>query len=1398
MPNLEFAELLEHVGKDPSRLIFEDELTGIHNRRFLLSYLEHKVRWESGQDYPLSLLMIDVDSFKLINDTYGHDIGDQALSWLAALLRESAGDQGIPIRYGGDEFVLVLPQAGRDEARQMADRLLQRTRDRSFRIRDLDVTVPIGLSIGLATAPDDASSNSGLFQAADTALFHAKQSGRDQAASAADVDPEKVFPKTALYRLKATGIVGRDEELASVSEALDGLSRHKSQFVILEGAPGMGKSTLLDEVRRNLAGDDTFCVARLAGDPQEAYRPYYLASRMLLALLNQRADKGAELLRELGDEELGHLAEVLPQLGHAETGGDGSAKRHGIFATLADLMPRVVDYRPLVLLIDDLQFADEATLLLLRVLSQTNKITSFVCASSLEFLRLSGEEEASPLERFYSANHKELGIRRVKLRPLNEDDIGEYLKDVFPSLRTPPDFEAELSYITNGNPLFLGEIVRKLVTDRKVTLVGKEWVIDTLEDGYLPRSLEEIVRQKIADLDEESRQLLERASMLGEDISVSMLAGSSDLDENRVLEFLDRAEALGLVSLDFQVNDEIMRFLGKRVLEISYGAIDSDRRKDLHEQIGEYQERLYEKKLLPSASLLAYHFKRSTNQEKARRYEQVQLAFNQTVFSPEEAAAYAGEFIEEELETERRLEPDSVRRVPEVLRTLASAVRNIQLYPSESKRIAQSLRDILDALSAILERNEQLHLAQAQHVLLVNGQRLDTSRFRALADSFLQLLTRAELQAIVFHQGITAEEIRALVNALGKLKPEVIDHGFWHDFTVEYGLAQIELRQVRYSRLRRKKRQGVARTQSIEDEELEASELREVPKVLRSLLGATQNAKLYPLDSKPVEHSLDQLHSALGAILDRRQTLTLASAGQFLLVNGAKVDTTGYGPLANSVLDLMKHVALNSITFATGVTLVELRTLVGGLARPPSDSIDKSYWDEFAAESGLTNIGLNQRQYALGVVQSLLIPSETEAGEVAVDADEDAAPGLAQQMLEEPPTSLRDAVPTFGRELLIKGESKLFRQLLRRLFESFPQLDAREREKVVGACHNLFVGLILGLQHKYAELAADSLLSALAGETEPRVLHALSNLLHDMAGCAVHFADYQLASLVLLKIKARREQLANGQSDEANLARLLDRRLDPTVQGLLVDDMKSGQTHRQQRAAQVIGGLGLSSIPMLIEVIKQERDFRVRQLAASLLAETGPEAGPALKRAVMTEVTVEQRFRILEVIDTVTHELEDELTYSFGDSSAKIRRAAFRLFERLHNDKLIEVILPLARDPDSAVAKGAIRSLAHLRSPAAVSALVTTLNETDDPKVATACCQALGELGHPSSIDCLSRVLGLKKPPLFRWRWSEQVRATAAMALKQIAHPRATAVLAEYVEDTDIRVRQLAASSQSS
>jgi diguanylate cyclase (GGDEF)-like protein len=1390
----ELLDLLAHVGKDPSRLIFEDELTGIHNRRFFLSYLEHKIRWERDDDFPLSLLMIDLDHFKEINDRHGHDTGDQALLWMATVLKEVGGDQALAVRYGGDEFMLMLPQATRSDAREMADRLLQRTQDRPFRLRDADVSVPISLSIGFATAPQDATNGSDLFQAADTALFHAKHTGKNQASSFSEVDPEKVFPKTALYRLKATGIAGREEELAVVSEALDKLASGTSQFLVAEAAPGMGKTTFIEAVRRNLVGDDTFCVARVSGDAQEGYRPYYLTGRILLNLLSQRDDQGAGIMEGVTREELAHLAHVLPQLADenldvAEVGD--SARRQNIFATLAQVLPKAADFRPLVLLVDDLQLADEASLLLLRVLMQRPDMPILVCGSSAETMRFSGEEEASPLERFISLRVDNLELHRIKLKPLTPDGIHEYLKTVFPRLQTPDGFEEDLTTITQGNPLFLGEIIRKLVHDGKVALVGQEWVIEPLEAGYLPRSLEEIVKQKIAALDEEERSLLERASTIGEDISLSALTGSSEMNESRVQGFLDRAETLGLVSLDFQVNDEVMRFLGKRVLDITYGAMEQDRRKEMHAQVANYQEGLYQKRLLPSASLLAYHFKRAENQEKAKRYEQVQLGANYSVFDADEAASYTGEVVEvepDEVETESRLDPESIPRVPFVLRTLMSTVRNIQLYPPESKSIAEALRDLHDAIDAILDTNERLHLSQAQRALLANGQRLDVSRYSMLARSFIDLLTKTEIQGIIFKRGVTRDQIRDLLNALVNLKLEAISPGFWRDFTTEHGLDRIELRQVRYSRLRRKKGRATIRQAVAEEEELGPEELAAIPTILRFLQGTAQNAKLYPLDSKPVSKSIEQLRASLQEVLSRHPTLSLARAGDSLLVNGARIDTTGFAPLASSSVEFLESAGLDSITFSSGLPISELLAFIEAIRTPAEASQQPDFWEQLGQEKDLTSISFNQRRYVAGMVQTLLSAVDVEIEEE--DIDEDEAARFAERMTEEPLEALRDSLPRFGKELLVKGEHRLLKQLLRRLFDDFENQTPTEREMTVLACHALLDGLMLGLQHKFTELAVNSILDALSHETEPRVLQEMATTLYGMAGCCLYFSDYQTASRILSELRARKRSIAHAGDGKGSLARLLDRRLDNTAIDLLKDDLKSAAGDRQERAAQVIGNLGRNSIPLLIDVIKEEKDFRTRQISARLLSEQGPEAGEQIRRALVTEVTVEQRFRLLEIIDTVTRNLRAELIFCFGDSSAKIRRAAFRLFERLHQDDLIETILPMARDSDSAVAKGAIRSIAHLRSAAAVAALSKILEETDQPRVATACCQALGELRSPDCIEPLAMVLSKKK--LFRRRWDPQVRVTAAMALRHIDHPKARAALKRFGGDQEVSVRQLA------
>jgi hypothetical protein len=498
-----------------------------------------------------------------------------------------------------------------------------------------------------------------------------------------------------------------------------------------EGAAGMGKTEFLEAIRRNLARSKTWQV-KVNGNSQEKFRPYYLASKIVEGLLKLRKDLGKNVFENLNPTELTCLAPIMPQLeivGVPDVDQNEKEYREGIFRTVFQFFHKIIESRPLILFIDDIQFIDQASLLLFRHLILHGDFPIFICCTSLVSPEPKKTEETTPLGRFFAKYHEDLNIQKLSLTRLTAADIAKHIQGLFPNIQLPTHFVMDLADISQGNPLFFGEILRKLVLDEKITLIGQQWTIKQLEEGYLPRSLEEIVSGKIATLDEESKQMLDQVSALGEDVPLSMLIGSSEEMEAKVLEFIDKAATQGLLSSEFRVNDEVVRFLGKRILEITYGAIEPEQKEKIHERIGNYQETLYKKRLLPSAATLAYHFKRSTDQEKAGNYEKILTATNSKNFNSEEANYYSHEELSEGMSTDTPIRPEDVPLIAKVIRDFMVAVRNIKLYPPGSKSIISVTHQSKKSFDQILQNNEIFNLAQIKQALIVNGQGITIPEF---------------------------------------------------------------------------------------------------------------------------------------------------------------------------------------------------------------------------------------------------------------------------------------------------------------------------------------------------------------------------------------------------------------------------------------------------------------------------------------------------------------------------------------------------------------------------------------------------------------------------------------------------------------------------------------------
>ena len=161
----------------------KDPLTGLYNRRYLQETLEREIRRAIRAAQGLGILMLDLDYFKNFNDTYGHEAGDAVLREAASFLVRSVRAEDFVCRYGGEEFVVVLPTADVRAAEARAERIREKLRELVVMHNGRSLGL-ITVSIGVAALPNHGTSEKDLLESADAALYRAKREGRDRVALA--------------------------------------------------------------------------------------------------------------------------------------------------------------------------------------------------------------------------------------------------------------------------------------------------------------------------------------------------------------------------------------------------------------------------------------------------------------------------------------------------------------------------------------------------------------------------------------------------------------------------------------------------------------------------------------------------------------------------------------------------------------------------------------------------------------------------------------------------------------------------------------------------------------------------------------------------------------------------------------------------------------------------------------------------------------------------------------------------------------------------------------------------------------------------------------------------------------------------------------------------------------
>jgi two-component system cell cycle response regulator len=175
-----YTDLLRNNLDHSLELAVTDQLTGLHNRRYMVGQLDALVTRAVKGGAPVSALMLDIDHFKKINDSFGHDVGDEVLREFAVRLASNVRAIDLPCRYGGEEFVVIMPDTVLADAERIADRIRRHVGGSPFRVDGGKELLTVTISVGVASTLGETDTPEALLKRADEGLYEAKSGGRNK------------------------------------------------------------------------------------------------------------------------------------------------------------------------------------------------------------------------------------------------------------------------------------------------------------------------------------------------------------------------------------------------------------------------------------------------------------------------------------------------------------------------------------------------------------------------------------------------------------------------------------------------------------------------------------------------------------------------------------------------------------------------------------------------------------------------------------------------------------------------------------------------------------------------------------------------------------------------------------------------------------------------------------------------------------------------------------------------------------------------------------------------------------------------------------------------------------------------------------------------------------------
>jgi class 3 adenylate cyclase/tetratricopeptide (TPR) repeat protein len=507
-------------------------------------------------------------------------------------------------------------------------------------------------------------------------------------------EPEQRLPIGGfLGSLPSGSLVGREEELRQILTSVSDVASGKGRLLLLAGEPGVGKTRLAQEATL-LAQNYGFLltVGRCYEQQQSApFYPFRDALVMLYAVAPAAVRNGAA-------QRWPYLARLLPdQLGSsASTSSDIPEEQERLFRAVSGFVEAIAELRPIAFLLDDLQWADTATLQLLQHLSR------HTCGSQVLLLGTYRDVEVSaqhPLQAVLRDLGREQLVNRVPVKRLGKDETTVLIAETLGGMETSGDFAALVYRHTDGNPFFTQQVLQAVVEAGSIYHEQGQWRRRTMQEIELPESVRSVITQRASRLSPETQEVLQEASVLGQLFAfddlfhLKSLSGADPTLEDRLDAALTEAAGAKLVRVARRNEYAFDHALTQQTL---YTELSPRRRRRLHLAAGEAIERLPERKRSSRAGELAWHFLQGDDEDRALQYAMLAGDQAETVFAHDEAERHfqtALEVVSEGDTNREHLEAAIREKLGSVLR-LRGQYREAQALLEEASRAYRVTGDL--------------------------------------------------------------------------------------------------------------------------------------------------------------------------------------------------------------------------------------------------------------------------------------------------------------------------------------------------------------------------------------------------------------------------------------------------------------------------------------------------------------------------------------------------------------------------------------------------------------------------------------------------------------------------------------------------------------------------------